>query len=82
MHKPTKPCEIISFFPADLSSNDDGSVMFYVALDSYSEFLFQLEATQANTDLNLLTAIKQLMKNKDFTRYSHPFTLVLHKYEY
>ncbi len=60
--------------------------MFYtaerIALDSYSEFIFNLRPSQADTDLNLLSAIKELMDNKDFKRYSHSFTLVLHKYEY
>lgn len=79
---PTKPCEVISLFPADLSPNDDGSIMFYVVLDSFSEFLFQLEVANANTELNLLNSIKQLMKNKNFNLYNHPFTLVLHKYEH
>lgn len=81
-NKPGKPCEVIVFFPADLSPNDDGSIMFYIVLDSYSEFLFNLKPAQSDTDVNLLSAIKELMENKDFKRYSHSFTLVLHKYEY
>lgn len=82
LKKTTKPCEIISFFPADLSPNDDGSIMVYIALDDYSEFLFNLGTSTSDSDSNLLNAIKKLMNNKDFKRYRHPFTLVLHKYEY
>lgn len=65
---PSKPREIISFFPADMSFNDDGSLMIYIALDSYSDFLFNLGSANADTDLNILAAIQRLMKNKDFNR--------------
>ncbi len=77
----SKPCEVISLFPADLSPKDDGSLMIYIALDSFSEFLFDLGSTKGNTDSNLLNSIKKLMENEDFNRYNHSFTLVLHKYE-
>jgi len=79
--KASRPCEVISFFPADMSPDDNGSLMRYLAIDSFSEFLFELGTSKEDTHSNLLNAIDQLMKNKDFNLYTHPFTLVLHKYE-
>lgn len=77
----SKPCEVISLFPADMSPNDDGSLMIYIALDSFSKLLFNLGSSIGNTNSNLLSSIKKLMENEDFNRYNHSFTLVLHKYE-
>jgi len=79
--KASRPCEVISFFPADMSPDDNGSLMIYLALDSFSEFLFQLGTSKEDNHTNLLNAIGQLMKHQDFNLYTHPFTLVLHKYE-
>lgn len=75
------PGDVVALFPADMSQEDDESLMMFVAVDIYSNFLFKPHTAEDNKPETLLLAIQDLMDNEDFKTHSQPFTLVLHKFE-
>jgi hypothetical protein len=80
MPKATRPSEYVFFFPFDVPTNE-GEMYVYIAIDSYSKFIFKTGIERVLNDDMILKHIGLLMEHKDFKRHSDKgFTLVFHKY--
>ena len=80
--KAIKPLQYVCFFPTEFSTKQDGDLYVYLALDIYSQKLFNLGVFKDNQPLTVLKHIELLMNDKDFKLHRDKgFTLILHKYK-
>ena len=77
----SRPGEYVSFFSVQLSTKE-GPAYFYIAVDAYSQFAFNLGVEKEESPENVLKYIYLLTENSDFVRHMYKgFTLVLEKHE-
>lgn len=69
--KPAKACEVIVFFPADLNPNYDGSTMFYIALNLYSDISASMQKDVITQDMeNTLSDINNEITEQVENRFT------------
>lgn len=82
LYKPSRPLEYVCLFPADVPTQVDGDVFLFIAVDAYTQFMFNTGVEKDREPHTVLKHIALLMKDKEFMRHrDNGFTLVLHKYQ-
>lgn len=78
----TRPLEYVCLFPADIPTQEGDAFMF-LAIDTFSEFVFNTGVENQLNDELILKHIELLIEDPNFIKQrDNGFTLVLHKFEH
>ena len=77
MRTPTRPKEFICFSAVPVPTEKDGTVYFFIAVDAYTQFAFNLGVTTTLDDDTVLEHIQNLLQDPDFIKNKGPYTLVM-----
>ena len=74
--KASKPREVLYFIVTEVTTKQEGTFYFYLAVDGYSHYMFFLGNSAELTDEAYVDHIKKLLVHKEFTCHSGNYTLV------
>lgn len=75
----TKPRQVVYLEYISAPTIQDGECYVFLAIDHYSQFAFKLSVANAINDTVFLEKVQELMNDKDFKRFDHPFELVTYR---